>query len=206
MKYTSSLILLSMSALLFGCTQTSLPTNSNTSLSQEVLTGTKLQNMIDGNEQSSSTEPTSPIVDTSTWIPFVNERDGYSFKYPNDLKAEATETNIASDDTGNRVWSAYIGYADRLGSIADVFLYTNTLSDLEVAVREDASKNRTILSRNDTTIDGNAMSEILYLDNANATIRLKSYYLQMENNVIVITGSADSQDTLNAIVNSITVL
>ncbi len=129
---------------------------------------------------------------TVGWKKFTHSRDGYSLKYPSDKVGEP-QISSAGDSGSGWIWSAQIGYPDRLGAFADFFTF-NGLIDGSIDAYYKGNSRIQITSTQSTTVNGKQAKIVLWRDINNSQSPVgKQYFIQYSSNkVLIVSGSTEA--------------
>lgn len=203
-----SAALVILSAFATSCAyQTPSHTNENsiaTSAVQQTITNTNANTPDPTPTTQSNTNKSDSPVETSSWKRFLHEKDPYSLKYPIELEVTSNSGTVA-DETNMRLWSAQIGYRDRLGAFADIFVYTDRLADVDMATQKDLDTGMVpVVDTKKIKIAGKSANIVQYAYKDNTSVVHKRYYIQMSpNKVLVISGNLSDETKIDAIVQTL---
>lgn len=94
------------------------------------------------------------------WNIFVNSRDLYQFEYPlNELEVSGLYAK-SSDKT---IWSAGIGYPNKLGAFASLQIYCGSTEEA-ISSYYDKNEQVKIVSKKDIIVDGKKATRVLWKD------------------------------------------
>ncbi len=135
--------------------------------------------------------------ETASWKTFVNSRDGYSVKYPNEEIAGTPSTDCCSDlsDFGFNQSMSFMRY----GGWADIYIFNGSIDQAITAYKKVDSENRVYGSTQNILIGGKNGKAVNWTNRLGSPSNVEqSYFVEYQpGKTLYIGGSQEFVSTVN---------
>ena len=141
---------------------------------------------------SEATQTTSD--ETANWKEFVNSRDGYSVKYPEDGGSPSTDSPSELKDYGFETSVTFIRY----GGWADIYIFSGSIDQAITASKKIDSENRVYGSTENMLIGGKSGKVVNWTNRLDPSATVShSYFVEYQpGKTLYIGGSEEFVSTI----------
>gem|GEM_PF-6870775 len=141
-----------------------------------------------------NSETTQADVETANWKEFVNSRDGYSVRYPEDGGPPSIDYRSQLTGYGFETSVTFIRY----GGWADIYIFDGSIDTAIAAHKKIDSEHRVYISTEDILIGGKKGKVVDWTNNLDPTARVShSYFVEYRpGKTLYIAGSPGFVSTI----------